>query len=578
MTKTTPPANPFDLMLHASEGRLTGGLSPASAALAYLDWALHLANAPGKRSDILRAALERQMALAGYLSALAVDHTKEGEAPITPRPEDHRFDDPAWRQWPFAAYAQSFLATEQLWDELTKGISGVSRHHLDLVNFGVRQWLDMMSPSNFPATNPEIIARTRETGGQNLITGAQHFFADLMRETEGKPPEGAEQFRPGHEVAVTPGQVVYRNELIELIQYTPTTANVHPEPILIVPAWIMKYYILDLSPQNSMVRYLVEQGHTVFIISWINPDADERDFSLQTYVEKGVLAALDAVQAIVPGPKVHAVGYCIGGTLLSLAAALLGKTGQDRLATLTLFAAQMDFTDAGEILLFVDDSQVAFLKDMMAERGYLDAGEMAGAFEMLRANDLIWSRIVHDYLMGERRPLNDLMAWNADATRMPYQMHSQYLQQLFIDDDFAEGRFELGDVTVAPPDIIAPIFAVGAERDHVAPWHSVYKVTLLTDVDVTFLLTSGGHNAGIISEPGHPHRHYRIGDHAARSCFVPPEKWRNRTPEHEGSWWPAWQAWLAARSGKPGPLPSMGCKEAGYPPLCPAPGEYVLQR
>jgi polyhydroxyalkanoate synthase len=578
MTKTIPPANPFDLMLHASEGRLTGGLSPASAALAYLDWALHLANAPGKRSEILRAALARQMALAGYLSALAVDHTKEGAAPITPRPEDHRFDDPAWQQWPFAAYAQSFLATEQLWDELTKGIAGVSRHHLDLVNFGVRQWLDMMSPSNFLATNPEIIARTHETGGQNLVTGARHFFEDLMRETEGKPPEGAEQFRPGHEVAVTPGQVVYRNELIELIQYTPTTDKVHPEPILIVPAWIMKYYILDLSPKNSMVRYLVQQGHTVFMISWINPDEEERDFSLQTYVEKGLLAALDAVQAIVPGPKVHAVGYCIGGTLLSLAAALLGKTGQDRLESLTLFAAQIDFTEAGEILLFVDDSQVAFLKDMMAERGYLDAGEMAGAFEMLRANDLIWSRIVHDYLMGERRPLNDLMAWNADATRMPYQMHSQYLQKLFLDNDFSEGRFELGDVTVAPPDITTPIFAVGTEHDHVAPWHSVYKATLLTDVDVTFLLTSGGHNAGIVSEPGHPRRHYRIGDHCANSSFVPPKKWFNGTPEHEGSWWPAWQAWLAKRSGKPGPLPQMGREEAGYPPLCPAPGEYVLQR
>jgi polyhydroxyalkanoate synthase len=446
------------------------------------------------------------------------------------------------------------------------------------VNFGARQFLDMMSPSNFLPTNPEIIARTRETGGQNLITGAQNFVDDLMRETQGKPPEGAEQFRPGHEVAVTPGQVVYRNELIELIQYSPTTEKVHPEPILIVPAWIMKYYILDLSPDNSMVRYLVGQGHTVFMISWKNPGAEDRDFSLQTYVEKGVLAALDAVQAIVPGPKIHAVGYCIGGTLLALAAALLGKTGQTSLASLTLLAAQMDFTEAGEILLFVDDSQVAFLKDMMAERGYLDGGEMAGAFEMLRSNDLIWSRIVHDYLMGERRPINDLMAWNADATRMPYQMHSQYLQKLFLDNDFSEGRFELGDVTVAPPDITTPIFAVGAERDHVAPWHSVYKATLLSDVDVTFLLTSGGHNAGIISEPGHPRRHYRIGDHRANSSFVPPQKWFNSTPEHEGSWWPAWQAWLAKRSGEPGPLPQIGRDEAGYPTLCPAPGEYVLQR
>ena len=578
MTRTRSPANPFDLALHASEGRLTGGLSPASAVLAYLDWVLHLANVPGKQSEIARHALARQMALAGYLAARAANPGTEGAGPITPQPKDHRFDDPAWQRWPYAAYAQGFLATEQLWDEMTRDIEGVSDHHLDLVNFGARQFLDMMSPSNFLPTNPEIIARTRETGGQNLITGAQNFFTDWLRQMQGKPPQGAEKFRPGHEVAVTPGKVIFRNELIELIQYAPRSKTVYPEPILIVPAWIMKYYILDLSPSNSMVRYLVEQGHTVFMISWKNPGEGERDFNLQTYVEKGVLAALDAVQAIVPGPKVHAVGYCIGGTLLSLAAALLGKRGQDRLASLTLFAAQMDFTDAGEILLFVDDSQVAFLKDMMAERGYLDGGEMAGAFQMLRSNDLIWSRVVHDYLMGERRPLNDLMAWNADATRMPYQMHSQYLQQLFLDDDFAEGRFALGDTTVAPPDIIAPIFAVGAERDHVAPWHSVYKVTLLTDVDVTFLLTSGGHNAGIVSEPGHPHRHYRIGDHRANSSFVPPEKWRASTPEQDGSWWPAWQGWLAARSGARGAPPPIGRESAGYRVLGAAPGSYVLER
>ena len=369
----------------------------------------------------------------------------------------------------------------------------------------------MMAPSNFPLTNPEILTRTVASGGANLATGWQNFIEDAERVFAGKKPVGSENFVVGRDVAKTPGKVIYRNRLIELIQYAPATDTVRPEPILIVPAWIMKYYILDLSPHNSLVKHLTEQGFTVFMISWKNPGPEDRDLGMEDYRTLGVMNALDVVNAVVPDRKVHAVGYCLGGTLLSIAAAAMARDGDQRLATLTLLAAQTDFTDAGEITLLIDESQIAFLEDMMWEQGFLDGRQMAGAFQVLRSNDLIWSRVVHDYLLGEREAMTDLMAWNADTTRMPYRMHSDYLRKLFLDNDLAEGRFAAGGRPVSLADLRAPIFAVGTERDHVAPWRSTYKINQQVESDVTYLLTSGGHNAGIVSEPGHAGRRFRVG-------------------------------------------------------------------
>ena len=411
----------------------------------------------------------------------------------------------------------------------------------------------------------------------NLVTGFQNLMEDWERSVSGKKPVGTESFVVGRDVAVTPGKVIYRNHLIELIQYAPQTDKVRPEPVLIIPAWIMKYYILDLSPGNSLVRYLTKQGFTVFMVSWRNPGPEDRDLGLDDYRTLGVMSALEVVNAVVPQQKVHAVGYCLGGTLLSIAVAAMAREGDDRIRSMTLLAAQTDFADAGELMLFLDESQLAFLEDMMWEQGFLDGRQMAGAFQMLRSNDLIWSRMVRDYLMGDRWPMNDLMAWNADATRLPYKMHSDYLRHLFLDNDLAEGRFVINDAPVALSDIRVPIFSVGTVRDHVSPWRSTYKVHLQTDTEVTYLLTTGGHNAGIVSEPGHEGRSFQVMTKKPDDRYLDPETFMAEAPRKEGSWWPEWVAWLDARSGAVVAPPGVGAPSSGFTLLAEAPGAYVLQ-
>lgn len=567
----------IDRMRGAIVGQMTGGISPAAVALAVFDWSLHLATAPGKQAELAWKAGGKAARMAAHLLASSVG--VEVPPCIEPLPGDYRFAAEAWRKPPYCYWSQAFLLQQQWWHNVTREVPGVLPHHEDVMSFAVRQILDVFSPSNSPFANPEIVARTAETGGANLIQGFQNWLEDVSRVATGQPPVGAENYAVGRDVGVTQGKVVFRNHLIELIQYAPATETVLAEPVLIVPAWIMKYYILDLSPQNSLVRYLVEKGHTVFCISWRNPGADDRDLTLDDYRRLGVMAALDAVGTIVPGRKIHATGYCLGGTLLSIAVAAMARAGDLRLASVTLFAAQTDFTEPGELALFIDHSQMHFLESMMWNRGYLSSDQMAGAFQLLRTNDLIWSRHIRDYLMGERTPMIDLMAWNADSTHMPYRMHAEYLQRLYLDNELAAGRFMVDGRPAAIQNIRVPMFVVATERDHVAPWRSVYKIHYLSDTDVTFVLTSGGHNAGIVSEPGRPRRRFRIAHKDANDICLSPDEWSAAATLKGGSWWADWTEWLASHS-TPEPIspPALGAADKGLPPLVDAPGTYVYQR
>jgi polyhydroxyalkanoate synthase len=571
----TVDSYPADRAFHAMLARLSGGISPVALLLAYTDWLSHLATSPQRQIEMSREAA----ADARKLVDAAQRIFSPEQAPwalIKPQPQDRRFARPEWESPPFNWMAQAFLLGEQWWHDATTDVRGVSRQNEAIVEFSVRQMLDVWSPSNFAATNPEVLKKTQQSGGANFVSGWQNFCSDWMRVVSaGKNPVKADDFVVGETVASSRGKVVFRNELIELIQYEPTTAKVHPEPVLIVPAWIMKYYILDLSPQNSLVKYLTGEGFTVFMISWRNPGAEDRDIAFDDYRKLGVEAALDTIGTITPGHRVHALGYCLGGTLLSISAAAMARDGDERLKSVTLLAAQTDFTEAGELTLFINESQVAFLEDMMWEHGVLDTTQMAGAFQLLRSNDLIWSRLTRDYLMGERTAPNDLMAWNADATRLPYRMHSEYLRKLFLNNDLAEGRYLVEGKPVSLSDIRTPMFVVGTIRDHVAPWKSVYKINYQADAEITFVLTSGGHNAGIVAPPGEHGHSYRIRTKAVHDGYTGPDEWLKTVQPVEGSWWPEWTRWLVARSGEPLEPPPMGIQPADGETLPDAPGDYV---
>lgn len=556
---------------------MTGGVSPASIAAAFGDWLGNLASSPGTLIDLGTDAIGKGTLFGDYVRSSIVGQSNVPPC-ILPAPQDRRFAADDWREMPFNLLQQAFLLAENWWDQACRSVGGTTRRHEDVVRFVVRQMLDMVAPSNFVATNPVVQRHIAETGGTCLLDGWTNLLDDQRRWAGREPPKGADAFRPGVDVAVTPGDVVFRNHLIELIRYRPVTEKVRPEPVLIVPAWIMKYYILDLSPQNSLVRWLVAQGFTVFMISWRNPDAKDRDIGFDDYRRLGAMAALDAISRLTGTRTIHAAGYCLGGTLLAITAATMARDGDDRLASMTLFAAQTEFSEPGELGLFIDASQIHVLENLMWAQGYLDSRQMGGAFQMLRSNDLVWSRIVHDYLMGEVRPLTDMMAWNADGTRLPQAMHSQYLRELFLEDALAEGRFRVDGRTISLGDIDCPVFTVATEWDHVAPWRSVFKIHLLTDTDITFVLASGGHNAGIVAAPGDEERHFRIMTHAAASEHVDADDWIGKAELRRGSWWSAWGDWLASRSGTPVACRPMDEGGKNVSSLDPAPGRYVFRR
>ena len=574
--KSPEPQDPAKLarVLRAQLADVTGGLAPDVYVNAWWDWYLNLANQPPKQLQIMQDALAKMFDTWTFgLRAAA------GQA-MPPAEGDDRFGGDAWAQWPFNVYAHSYRNYVDWWQKAWSNVPGVAPENERTLNFMARNALEAISPANYFATNPELLETTRAESGKNLVRGFSNWLEDVERTFAGKRPSGTGKFLVGRDVAATPGKVVMRNELVELIQYSPATETVFAEPILIIPAWIMKYYILDLSASNSLVKYLVSQGHTVFIVSWKNPNASDRGLGMDDYLRLGIRAALEAVSRIVPDRKIHSVGYCIGGTLLSIAAAAYAAEGDQRLGSLTLLAAQQDFSEPGELSVFISPSQLDMLEAVMERSGVLKSEQMGAAFTLLRSRDLLWTPAVNTYLRGKREAPNDLMAWNADGTRMPCRMHAQYLRQLYLDNSLARGEFQAEGRRVDLAAIQIPMFVVGTETDHVAPWQSAYKARGLTrSTDYTFLLTSGGHNAGIVSGPVHPRRRHRVRTWLNASDTLTPQAWFETTQPQAGSWWPVWQHWLAQHSTQSRVAPPpLGSTAAGYPPIADAPGEYVLQK
>ena len=557
--------------LRAQLASVSGGLATEDYLRAWWEWWLSLAAHPTTQWMVLQEGLER--AADSWQFALSAAAGK----PLAHGHTDAHFKAEAWNQFPYNALVRSYGNIEQWSEQLLGSTEGISSENTQRLEFMRRQLLETLSPAHYLATNPELLEQTRAEAGANLLRGWQHWLEDAQRMLSGGAAPGTEAFRVGEQLAITPGKVVMRNELIELIQYAPQGERVYAEPILITPAWIMKYYVLDLSPHNSLVNYLVAQGHTVFMISWRNPQARDRELGMDDYLRLGVHAALEAVQAIVPGRRVHGVGYCIGGTLLSIAAAQLARSASNSLASVTLLAAQTDFSAPGELSLFITPSQLGALDALMQREGVLASERMGAAFALLRSSDLIWDPAIKTYLRGERGKLNDLMAWNADGTRMPCRMHSEYLNRLYLRNELASGSFTIDGQAIDLRRIKVPMFVVGTETDHVAPWPSVLKTRALTrSEDFTFLLTSGGHNAGIVSGPVHPKRRHRIYQWTDNHSTLSPAEYEQAAQPHTGSWWPSWQGWLAAHSsGERQAPPQMGNSTAGYPPLCDAPGGYV---
>ena len=567
-----PGAHYMDQKFRAALAKASKGMSPIDMGLAYLDWVSHLSISPGKRLLLAQSFINKLAALGVFGITSLLNKDAEGPASKIER----RMSGEAWQKWPFKVFAQAHQVSKDWFAEATMGVDGVRGDHEVVVHAVAEQILDMMSPANFPITNPEVLGAIRKEKGKNLYRGLKLFIKDQFNNVAKKGLPENSDFKVGENLGMTPGKVVFQNDLIELIQYEPVTPKVGAEPVLICPPWIMKYYILDLSPRNSMMKYLTEQGKTVFTISWKNPTEDDRDISFDDYRALGLMAAIDSVEKICPKRKINAVGYCLGGTLLTIAAATMAREGDDRLASISLFAAQADFSEAGDIMRFISPSQISFLEKIMWKQGYLGIENMGGAFSALQASDLIYAGAVNRYFLGNESKPNDLMSWNADGTRMPYRMHSEYLHSLYLENQLGRNKFEVEGRPIAISDIRVPIFALGTETDHVAPWKSAYKIHDLTEGELTFVLTSGGHNAGVVSGPEHPRRRYRAHKRLPGDNFIDPDTWMQDREVVQGSWWPYWDKWLDDQMSTKVAPPSMGAPRKGCKVLRDAPGEYVF--
>ncbi|MDH3660640.1 MAG: class I poly(R)-hydroxyalkanoic acid synthase [Alphaproteobacteria bacterium] len=468
---------------------------------------------------------------------------------IEPARDDRRFRDPAWDDDAvFSIIKQSYLLTSRWLTEVTSEVEDLDDKTRQKLNFYTRQFVDAMAPSNFVATNPEVLRATLESGGDNLLRGLNHLLHDL-EQGKGKLAirmTDQDAFDVGENIATTPGKIVFQNELLQLIQYTPTTEKVCKRPLLIVPPWINKFYILDLQPKNSFIKYAVDQGLTVFVISWINPDEAHAKLTFEDYMLEGPLAALGAIEQATGETEVNAIGYCLGGTLLAATLAYMAAKQDKRIKAATFFTALTDFENPGDLGVFIDEEQLASMDQLMAEKGYLDGREMATTFNMLRANDLIWSFVINNYLLGKEPFPFDLLYWNSDSTRMPCAMHSFYLREFYQKNMLVKpGGVTLDGVPIDLRKVRIPVYMLSTREDHIAPWESTYAATQIFRGKTTFALAGSGHIAGVINPAGSKKYGYWLND----KLPADPKDWLETATHHEGSWWPDWTAWISKKSG-----------------------------
>ncbi|KAA0579076.1 class I poly(R)-hydroxyalkanoic acid synthase [Azospirillum sp. B21] len=498
---------------------------------------------------------------------------QETQPVIAPAKDDRRFKDAAWDENTlFDFIKQSYLLSARWMQSTVNQVEGLDDHTAKKVDFYTRQFVDAMAPSNFVMTNPEVLRATIESGGENLVKGLEHLLKDLER---GKGElrismTDYDAFQLGKNIAVTPGKVVFQTSLMQLIQYTPTTPDVNKRPLMIVPPWINKFYILDLREKNSFIKWAVDQGHTVFVLSWVNPDETLAAKGFEDYMVEGPLAALDAIQKATGERDVNAIGYCLGGTLLASTLAYMAAKKDDRIKSATFFTTMLDFTEAGELSVFIDEEQLTFIEGQMAEQGYLDGSKMATTFNMLRANDLIWSFVVNNYLLGKDPFPFDLLYWNGDSTRMPAAMHSFYLRNMYQKNMLAQpGAVTLKGVPIDLTKVKVPALFLSAREDHIAPWKSTYSGAQLFSGPVKFVLGASGHIAGVVNPPAANKYCYWTSDKLAKTS----DEWLEKATQTPGSWWPEWNKWVGQFAD--GKVPARQPGDGALPALEDAPGSYV---
>ena len=555
-------ARHIDRSFRTSLVQFTGPVDFPAFSRAFFDGLMHVAWSPGTQMKLASEQLSHLWDLSLCLMNLTENKT------------DRRFKDPTWDQWPFSLYRNIFIEREQHLESRFDDVSGISDHSRRLMTFITRQITAMMNPANSPVTNPKVIRTTIDERGRNLLRGLSNLVDNLeAHDGQISVRHSREEYhRIGETLGCTPGKVVFRNRLVEVLMFAPTTQHVAATPVLLVPAWINKFYVLDLRPQNSLAAWLRDQGMATFIVSWKNVDGSYRDMGIEDYMKEGVIAAIEAVKTVTGASDVHLAGYCMGAILAAITAAWLRGKEDTSIRTLSFFAAQLDFSDAGDLRSFIDESQISFLSDLMQDHGYLEKTNMSQTFSLLRARELYWKYVIDEFFIG-KEPFNlDFLFWNDDGTRMPTKLHIDILRRLYLEDELTEGKFRFEEKSLDLRDIDMDLYSVGTVGDHIAPWKSVYRIPHFVSSPIKFILASSGHIAGVINPPEPQNGHYRTDGELGKG----PDHWQATSRMHEGSWWPDWVDWMKKRSDGEGP--AWKCPPKPEFDLGNAPGTYVHEK